>query len=97
MIKKSKDASQTIEEKAENEERLKKKKAVHEELKAKKNVEVQEVRAALYSKLEIIGNLVHDSVPVSDDEVCGFFSFIVTYHERIIKTSLLIKDCFVGK
>ncbi|KAM3290555.1 serine-tRNA ligase [Capsicum chacoense] len=65
---KSKDASQTIEEKAENEERLKKKKAVHEELKAKKNVEVQEVRAALYSKLEIIGNLVHDSVPVSDDE-----------------------------
>ncbi|KAM3378186.1 serine-tRNA ligase [Capsicum galapagoense] len=75
-LKKSKDASQTIEEKAENEERLKKKKAVHEELKAKKNVEVQEVRAALYSKLEIIGNLVHDSVPVSDDELCGFFSFI---------------------
>lgn len=37
---------------------------------AEKETEVQEARAALYSKLEIIGNLVHDSVPISNDEVC---------------------------
>ncbi|KAL4558343.1 hypothetical protein LXL04_036542 [Taraxacum kok-saghyz] len=36
---------------------------------AKKDTEVQEARAALYSKLELVGNLVHDSVPVSNDEV----------------------------
>ena len=36
---------------------------------AKKQAEVQEARTALYSKLEKVGNLVHDSVPVSDDEV----------------------------
>ncbi|KAF5940528.1 hypothetical protein HYC85_021695 [Camellia sinensis] len=35
---------------------------------AEKETEVQEARAALYSKLEIIGNLVHDSVPVDNDE-----------------------------
>ena len=38
-------------------------------LTAEKEIEVQEARAALYSKLEIIGNLVHDSVPVDNDEV----------------------------
>lgn len=38
-------------------------------LTAIKETEVQEALAALNSKLEIIGNLVHDSVPVSDDEV----------------------------
>lgn len=37
-------------------------------LTAKKEAEVQEALAALNSKLEIIGNLVHDSVPVSNDE-----------------------------
>ncbi|KAK3002406.1 hypothetical protein RJ639_021709 [Escallonia herrerae] len=37
-------------------------------LTAKKEAEVQEARAALYSKLDLIGNLVHDSVPVSNDE-----------------------------
>ncbi|THG15040.1 hypothetical protein TEA_012215 [Camellia sinensis var. sinensis] len=35
---------------------------------AEKETKVQEARAALYSKLEIIGNLVHDSVPVDNDE-----------------------------
>lgn len=35
---------------------------------AKKEAEVQEAKTALYSYLEIIGNLVHDSVPVSNDE-----------------------------
>ncbi|KAK6915561.1 Aminoacyl-tRNA synthetase, class II (G/ P/ S/T) [Dillenia turbinata] len=33
-----------------------------------KEKEVQEARAALYKKLETIGNLVHDSVPVHNDE-----------------------------
>ncbi|KAJ8572914.1 hypothetical protein K7X08_009425 [Anisodus acutangulus] len=42
--------------------------AENKQLTAKKEAEVQEARAALYSKLEIIGNLVHDSVPVSNDE-----------------------------
>ncbi|XP_057960464.1 serine--tRNA ligase [Malania oleifera] len=35
---------------------------------AKKDAEVQEAKAALYSILETVGNLVHDSVPVSNDE-----------------------------
>ncbi|KAK9072243.1 hypothetical protein SSX86_008676 [Deinandra increscens subsp. villosa] len=35
---------------------------------AKKQAEVQEARVAMYSKLETVGNLVHDSVPVSNDE-----------------------------
>ncbi|KAI5656660.1 hypothetical protein M9H77_25453 [Catharanthus roseus] len=35
---------------------------------AKKDAEVQEARSVLYKKLETIGNLVHDSVPVSNDE-----------------------------
>ncbi|KAA8536878.1 hypothetical protein F0562_029356 [Nyssa sinensis] len=40
----------------------------NKQLIANKELEVQDARAALYSKLEIIGNLVHDSVPVSNDE-----------------------------
>ncbi|OMO75331.1 hypothetical protein CCACVL1_16221 [Corchorus capsularis] len=36
--------------------------------KAEKEVEVQEIWNSLKSKLEKIGNLVHDSVPVSNDE-----------------------------
>lgn len=40
----------------------------NKQLTAKKEAEVQEARAALYSRLETIGNLVHDSVPVSNDE-----------------------------
>ena len=42
----------------------------NKQLTATKEAEVQEARAALYSRLEVIGNLVHDSVPVSNDEVC---------------------------
>ena len=41
----------------------------NKKLTAKKEAEVQEALAALNSRLEIIGNLVHDSVPVSKDEV----------------------------
>ncbi|KAH0754180.1 hypothetical protein KY290_024450 [Solanum tuberosum] len=51
------DASQNIKDTAKNKQQIEKKEA-----------EVQEVRAALYSKMEIIGNLVHDSVPISNDE-----------------------------
>nr|DAD33614.1 TPA_asm: hypothetical protein HUJ06_012465 [Nelumbo nucifera] len=40
----------------------------NKQLTAKKEIEVQEARVALYSRLEIVGNLVHDSVPISDDE-----------------------------
>ncbi|KAK9124251.1 hypothetical protein Sjap_013853 [Stephania japonica] len=40
----------------------------NKQLTAKKEAEVEEARAALYSKLEAVGNLVHDSVPISDDE-----------------------------
>lgn len=42
-----------------------------------KGIEVQEAKEALYSKLETVGNLVHDSVPVSNDEVRAFFFFLL--------------------
>ncbi|KAJ0974163.1 hypothetical protein J5N97_016128 [Dioscorea zingiberensis] len=40
----------------------------NKKLSAEKEIEVQEAKALLDSKLEKIGNLVHDSVPVSNDE-----------------------------
>ncbi|XP_077225101.1 serine--tRNA ligase-like [Tasmannia lanceolata] len=40
----------------------------NKQLTAQKEIEVQEARSVLYSKLETIGNLVHDSVPISNDE-----------------------------
>jgi seryl-tRNA synthetase len=36
---------------------------------AAKEAEVQEAKTTLDAKLVTIGNIVHDSVPVSDDEV----------------------------
>lgn len=48
----------------------------NKQLSAKKEAEVQEARAALYAKLEIIGNLVHDSVPISNDEVYTRFPIV---------------------
>lgn len=65
MIKSNGDASEKVLEKKEK-----------EKLNADKEVKVVEVKAVLDSKLEIIGNLVHDSVPVSNDEVCGFCCFL---------------------
>lgn len=41
----------------------------NKKLSAEKDVEAKDVLKKLNSKLEIIGNLVHDSVPVSIDEV----------------------------
>ncbi|CAA7394734.1 unnamed protein product [Spirodela intermedia] len=40
----------------------------NKQLTAQKEAEVQEAKSALDKRLETIGNLVHDSVPVSDDE-----------------------------
>ncbi|KAL5541628.1 hypothetical protein UlMin_009338 [Ulmus minor] len=40
----------------------------NKQLAAKKEAEVEEIRKELYSKLEKVGNLVHDSVPISDNE-----------------------------
>ncbi|PSS26607.1 Serine--tRNA ligase [Actinidia chinensis var. chinensis] len=54
---KGEDASELVRSTAENKQLI-----------VEKEAEVQEARAALYSKLEIIGNLVHDSVPISNDE-----------------------------
>lgn len=41
----------------------------HKKSIAEKEVEVKEALKQLNSRLEIIGNLVHDSVPISNDEV----------------------------
>uniref|UniRef100_A0A7N0VCI3 serine--tRNA ligase n=1 Tax=Kalanchoe fedtschenkoi TaxID=63787 RepID=A0A7N0VCI3_KALFE len=38
------------------------------ETKEKKEAEVEEIKALLDTKLNLIGNLVHDSVPIHDDE-----------------------------
>lgn len=48
---------------------------------AKKDAEVQEARSVLYKKLETIGNLVHDSVPVSNDEVWDVYYFLLIFLE----------------
>lgn len=40
----------------------------NKEITAKKEAEMQEALAAVQSRLQIIGNLVHDSVPISNDE-----------------------------
>ena len=41
---------------------------------AAKEAEVQEAKSTLDAKLTTIGNIVHASVPISDDEVCWQFS-----------------------
>ena len=55
----------------------------NKQLIVEKEAEVQEARVVLYSKLEIIGNLVHDSVPVSNDEVCMKFCFPTSIYENL--------------
>lgn len=57
-MKAGEDASEKIKDTEEN-----------KKLSAEKDVEAKDVLKQLNSKLEIIGNLVHDSVPVSNDEV----------------------------
>uniref|UniRef100_A0A5B7BBX8 serine--tRNA ligase n=1 Tax=Davidia involucrata TaxID=16924 RepID=A0A5B7BBX8_DAVIN len=58
----------------------------NKQLTANKEAEVQEARATLYSKLEIIGNLVHDSVPVSKDEANN--AVIRTWGEKRLESKL---------
>ncbi|CAL5375587.1 unnamed protein product [Camellia sinensis] len=58
----------------------------NKKLTAEKETEVQEARAALYSKLEIIGNLVHDSVPVDNDEANN--AIIRSWGERRLEPKL---------
>lgn len=41
----------------------------NKQLTAKKEAQVQEAQRALHSNLNLVGNIVHDSVPVSNDEV----------------------------
>lgn len=45
---------------------------------AEKDVEVQEAKAKWVAKLELVGNLIHDSVPVSNDEVCCIWILMKT-------------------
>lgn len=44
---------------------------------AEGEVKVREVLKHLNSKLETIGNLVHDSVPISNDEVYDLEHFVL--------------------
>nr|XP_043626311.1 serine--tRNA ligase [Erigeron canadensis] len=54
---------------------------------AKKNTEVQEAWKELYSKLDKVGNLVHDSVPVSNDEANN--AIVRTWGEKRMEPKLL--------
>ncbi|KAG9136489.1 hypothetical protein Leryth_018961 [Lithospermum erythrorhizon] len=58
----------------------------NKQLTASKDAEVQEARAALYAKLEGIGNLVHDSVPISNDEANN--SVVRTWGEKRTEAKL---------
>lgn len=42
---------------------------------------MQEAKDALYSRLPTIGNLVHDSVPVNNNEVSVLLLFCVFFFE----------------
>ncbi|KAA0065494.1 hypothetical protein IC582_030181 [Cucumis melo] len=55
-------------------------------LSAEKDVEAKDVLKKLNSKLEIIGNLVHDSVPVSNDEANNVV--IRSWGEKLVKPKL---------
>lgn len=53
---------------------------------ADKEVEVREAWAALKAKLEVVGNLVHDSVPVSNDEANN--AIVRTWGEKRMEPKL---------
>ncbi|XP_042379070.1 serine--tRNA ligase-like [Zingiber officinale] len=53
---------------------------------AAKELEVQEAKSTLDLKLESIGNLIHDSVPVSNDEANN--AVIRTWGDRRVETNL---------
>ena len=73
MEKAKQDASETIAKTEEVKQRI-----------AEKDIEVKDAWAVLKSKLEKIGNLVHDSVPVSDDEVSYAANFIHFHGFRLL-------------
>ncbi|KAK9691877.1 hypothetical protein RND81_09G226100 [Saponaria officinalis] len=54
---------------------------------AEMEVEVQEKKAALHAKLELVGNLIHDTVPISDDEANN--QVIRTWGERRMEPNLI--------
>ncbi|KAK4753210.1 hypothetical protein SAY87_022008 [Trapa incisa] len=58
----------------------------NKKLTAEKEVEVRDAWKALESRLEIVGNLVHDSVPISDDEANN--AIIRTSGERRVEAKL---------
>lgn len=58
----------------------------NKKLSAEKDVEAKDVLKKLNSKLEIIGNLVHDSVPVSIDEANN--AVIRSWGEKLVKPNL---------
>ncbi|CAK9328368.1 unnamed protein product [Citrullus colocynthis] len=58
----------------------------NKKLSAEKDVEAKDVLKKLNSKLEIIGNLVHDSVPVSIDEANN--AVIRSWGEKLMKPNL---------
>ncbi|XP_022145958.1 serine--tRNA ligase [Momordica charantia] len=58
----------------------------NKKLSAEKDVEAKDVLKQLNSKLEIIGNLVHDSVPVSNDEANN--AIIRSWGEKLVKPKL---------
>ncbi|XP_029117848.2 serine--tRNA ligase isoform X1 [Elaeis guineensis] len=58
----------------------------NKKLTAAKEVEVQEAKSAVDARLEIVGNLVHDSVPVSNDEANN--EVIRTWGERRMEGKL---------
>lgn len=49
---------------------------------AMKDAEVKETRVVLRSKLDTVGNIVHDSVPVSNDEVevCFYYKYETVFY-----------------
>ncbi|KAG5561908.1 hypothetical protein RHGRI_004825 [Rhododendron griersonianum] len=59
---------------------------VYKKLIVEKESEVQQIQAALQLKLIIIGNLVHDSVPISNDEANN--SIIRTWGQKRMEPTL---------
>lgn len=58
----------------------------NKKLSAEKDVEAKDLLKQLNSKLEIIGNLVHDSVPISNDEANNVV--IRSWGEKLVKPKL---------
>lgn len=64
---------------------------------AEKEAEVREVLQQLNSKLLLIGNLVHDSVPVDNDEVLELANFISFLLYLMLILNCKVVTCITGK